>query len=494
MTKKDAIQKLLTVAKNEIGYLEKKSNSTLNDKTANAGNNNYTKYAADHAKFGTYHASKQGLPWCEQFVDWCFIKAFGFDNGMKMTYQTKSGYGAGCTESFNYYKANKATFSKPEIGDQIYFGESGKMTHTGIVADVDKEYVYTIEGNTSSGTNTVVANGGGVWQKKYSLNNKKIGGYGRPNWSAIMDNQTVYGFSTWKGGRIYTISLSEIERMEHITNPSGNGEYTTNMAKQAVWKGRTPTFLMNAELFNMKTYTPASGVKDNGVEALKGWQYGIGTNDYKTPLWQYGQSVTAKEFVGGYPALISNGQKLDYPQPVGVDGKRTRMAYGFNDKSFFIIYTTQKVSLDELTDKFLSLGAKNAINVDGGGSVSIVAPKHSYAQSRKIRGWWAIWLKETEENASSENVVHVPTKTKTANEATIQKDNSAKNGVKLITTASSLNLRNKNGGIITTLPKGSVCLWYGYFTTNMPNFSGEFYYVSVGGKEGFVSVKYVQKV
>ena len=42
-----AIDKLIQTADNEVGYLEKSSNSQLDDKTANAGMNNYTKYWRD---------------------------------------------------------------------------------------------------------------------------------------------------------------------------------------------------------------------------------------------------------------------------------------------------------------------------------------------------------------------------------------------------------------------------------------------------------------
>ena len=42
----------------------------------------------------------------------------------------------------------------------------------------------TIEGNTSSGSE-VIANGGAVCQKEYSLNNSRIDGYGRPDWSLV---------------------------------------------------------------------------------------------------------------------------------------------------------------------------------------------------------------------------------------------------------------------------------------------------------------------
>ena len=51
-----AIDKLIQTADNEVGYLEKSSNSQLDDKTANAGMNNYTKYWRD-IKNNTYKSS-----------------------------------------------------------------------------------------------------------------------------------------------------------------------------------------------------------------------------------------------------------------------------------------------------------------------------------------------------------------------------------------------------------------------------------------------------
>ena len=44
MSEKD---KVIDVALNEIGYIEKASNSNLDSKTANQGSGNYTKYARD---------------------------------------------------------------------------------------------------------------------------------------------------------------------------------------------------------------------------------------------------------------------------------------------------------------------------------------------------------------------------------------------------------------------------------------------------------------
>lgn len=60
-----AIDKVIQVAEAEIGYIEKASNANLDDKLANAGNNNFTKYARDLDNLGNFfNGSKNGYPWC----------------------------------------------------------------------------------------------------------------------------------------------------------------------------------------------------------------------------------------------------------------------------------------------------------------------------------------------------------------------------------------------------------------------------------------------
>lgn len=186
------VAKLLQIATNELGYLEKKTNAELYDKKANAGNNNWTKYASELDSFGCYDGKKNGYPWCDVFVDWCFMKAFGEQFMHAMLYQPHGGYGASTTNSAKYFKAFNQLFQKPQAGDQIFFTNDGGKTcfHTGIVASVGTEYVYTIEGNTSD-SSEVVPNGGAVCAKKYKLTDKKIYGYGRPNWKLVESNESV---------------------------------------------------------------------------------------------------------------------------------------------------------------------------------------------------------------------------------------------------------------------------------------------------------------
>lgn len=176
---KNSVKRVLDLARSQIGYLEKATNKNLDDFTANAGHANYTKYARDlDAIPGFYNGKKQGVAWCDMFVDWLFVQVFGAETAKKLLCQPNNSYGAGCGMSAEYYIAKGQFHTKnPQPGDQIFFGKS----HTGIVEKVDSTYVYTIEGNTSSAAG-VVDNGGQVRDKKYVLGSSSIRGYGRPNW------------------------------------------------------------------------------------------------------------------------------------------------------------------------------------------------------------------------------------------------------------------------------------------------------------------------
>ena len=181
------IKKLIDIACNEVGYLEKSSNSQLDSKTANAGSGNYTKYNRDMMKYnaGIY---VNGYAWCDTFVDWCFMQAFGSEKAKEML----GGWSAYTPTSAGYYK-NRGLWHKtnPQPGDQIFFTDSsGGICHTGIVIAVDSSYVYTVEGNTSKASG-VIANGGGVAKKSYSLNYSRIAGYGRPQYPKEQKKEEV---------------------------------------------------------------------------------------------------------------------------------------------------------------------------------------------------------------------------------------------------------------------------------------------------------------
>lgn len=162
---------LLSVAIAEIGYIEHKSNSQLDNPTANTGSGNWTKYARDLHTAGYYNGNKNGFAWCNVFADWCFYTAAGNDKAEAQRISCQSGvYGAVCTYSARYYKQAGRWGTQPKVGAQIYFGTADSYSHTGIVESYDSEKVYTIEGNADNR----------VKRNSYKLSNAKIQGYGYP--------------------------------------------------------------------------------------------------------------------------------------------------------------------------------------------------------------------------------------------------------------------------------------------------------------------------
>ena len=215
-------QKVIDTALSQVSYLEKASNSQLDSTTSNAGRNNYTKYARDLDAISFYNGKKQGFAWCDVFVDWCFVKAYGKTEALALTYQptnAKNNCGAGCQYSYGYYKAKGQLHSKPKVGDQIFFGKPSKVTHTGLVYKVDQKRVYTVEGNTS-GASGVVPNGGGVCKKSYALTHSGICGYGRPAYG----KQTQTTYTVKKGDSLWRIAanlLGDGKRYKEIMQLNG---------------------------------------------------------------------------------------------------------------------------------------------------------------------------------------------------------------------------------------------------------------------------------
>lgn len=176
------IKKVLDIAQNEIGYLEKNSLCNLECKTCNAGSGNYTKYAKD------CFPELQGLSWCCMFIWWIFEKAFGKimarnligEKTAKCSIMKDRMVMDGCIE-----------IDKPEVGDIVFFNNGSGINHIGIVQSIGTNTFSTIEGNTSRGTDTVVSNGGGVFTRAYQYNNSRIDSFVRPNWSLMTNSVEI---------------------------------------------------------------------------------------------------------------------------------------------------------------------------------------------------------------------------------------------------------------------------------------------------------------
>ena len=207
--------KLLKVAALQVGYVEKRSNKSLDSKKANRGYNNYTKYNRDMRK--VRKAGSLSDYWCANFVSWCFYKAYGKEEGKKLMY----GYGNYVPYIYNHFKSHGRIAKRPKKGDVVFFRN---LSHIGIVYKVKGGYVYTYEGNTSSGAFN--ANGGAVCKKKYVIGSSWVYRYGRPKWTV-----PVSDYPTLKKGSkgAYVMKLKKIltklgyKGMNVKSNGFGNG-------------------------------------------------------------------------------------------------------------------------------------------------------------------------------------------------------------------------------------------------------------------------------
>ena len=178
MTKEQAINKVISIAENEVGYLEKASNNKLDSKTENAGSANYTKYWRD------IKPEYQGEPWCACFVTWCFVQAFGKEEAAQLLRHYPYVY---CPSMESMFILN----SNPKRSDIVIFKRKGTFVHTGIVTHVNGDYFETIEGNTSGG-NTIIANGGGVFKKSYYNSNLPGTKFVTVDWDMVSNDNADY--------------------------------------------------------------------------------------------------------------------------------------------------------------------------------------------------------------------------------------------------------------------------------------------------------------
>ena len=157
MPEQEAIKNLVGVAKSQLGYHE--------------GQNNYNKFA-DHPEIQRlYGYYPQNQPWCCTFVNWCFLMAFGYEQGSRLTY----GGTPSCNNSANLFKNAGAFTRTPEVGDQAFFYVNGGINHTGIVVAVSGNSFKTIEGNYSDKVSEVQHNAAA----------SDVAGFGHPNWKVV---------------------------------------------------------------------------------------------------------------------------------------------------------------------------------------------------------------------------------------------------------------------------------------------------------------------
>lgn len=181
----DNVTDVLAMAISQLGYQEGASDGSFAGTTG--GSNNFTEYNYNMGKIsGSYGGSSYA--WCASFISWCLLQggatAHNSQSHWCRSHTSDKNYiwrEVSCAQWFNQlerfgYGKKRGTYT-PESGDLIFFWNGSRISHIGIVLYCEGGTVYTIEGNTSSGSG-LDSNGGGVYFKNYSLTSTYIHGYG----------------------------------------------------------------------------------------------------------------------------------------------------------------------------------------------------------------------------------------------------------------------------------------------------------------------------
>ena len=323
---------IVAIALGEVGYKEKATNANLDSKTANAGSNDWTKYARDLNSVGYYNGNKNGYAWCDVFVDWCFYKAYGATEGQKLQCQT-GDLGAGCSYSMQYYKSQGRLDMSPKVGDQIFFRYSGSSgaDHTGIVVEVTSSQVVTVEGNS----------GNQVKKNTYAKGNGTICGYGHPKYTETATATTKPAAtpkkadSSIKEGSKVEIKASadkyyptsaaipkwvKTDYYHIVTQTASNGKPVVKGGKTCVLLGKKVSKSGGGEVEGINTWVAVDNLTVVGTKA-KTQVYRVHTVARGDTLWGISQKYLGSgeryteimKLNGLKSTLIVSGQKLNIP-------------------------------------------------------------------------------------------------------------------------------------------------------------------------------------
>lgn len=269
------INKILNIARAELGYKE--------------GSNNNTKYGADYGL--NYN------PWCQMFIWWIAQKAGIGEDIIPKT--------ASCPTAYRWFTSrNKeiVSHSQAQPGDIVFFQWNGSKNadHVGIVETVQNGIMTTIEGNKNDA----------VERRQVNVNNSCIFAICRPtyvitseeikpapeNKTEIAQNVTTYivqaGDTLSAIAQKYGTTYQELARINNIANPNLihvgqvikiNGSNTVQDVQSVCYKvsANSGLWLLNANGKKVKAYAKGTEVEYVGEGYTKyGYNYiKVKTND-----------------------------------------------------------------------------------------------------------------------------------------------------------------------------------------------------------------------
>lgn len=138
---------LVSLAKEQNGYIEKKSNDNLDEKLENVGNGNYTKYGRDITQAGLQ--GYNGSAWECSLQFWLDLKIFGKDKALELWNMIDKYVGYNVISTYEVFAKNHKVGNVPKLGALVVFNCAtiGRVINLYEVDDI--QYIEYLEGNIS---------------------------------------------------------------------------------------------------------------------------------------------------------------------------------------------------------------------------------------------------------------------------------------------------------------------------------------------------------
>ena len=294
-------QSMVQIAQSQLGVVEGPEGSN---------NGNIT----DYGKF----MGMDGQPWCASFVSWVMDKTFNGDKTARNK-ALRGSPSAAVSGLWDNFKRAGAMTNDPQPGDIVIFKNGS--SHTGLVETVNGKQISTLEGNTGS-SNKFNRNGGVVARHQWTLGDgssmdKKLTGFGRPDWSATIASGSglqLYNFtggkagtSSSKYGKHYLDSWDDEQRAINETINRNKAAASWEADNEAIRKMQNNNYA--------KANKSSSGTTNSGSSYSSGGTYNSNSGGYVAG----GIDTASLNSILEYLKTIADNSKYEAALPTIVD-------------------------------------------------------------------------------------------------------------------------------------------------------------------------------
>ena len=160
--------------------------------------------------------------------------------------------------------------------------------------------------------------------------------------------------------------------------------------------------LINGGLFDMTRFTPNCWLRADGRTLhMENWSdFGFGWDTDELVLNTSDNVRNYDNFISCV-CIVKDGKTVNLYNPPELGGRRGRSAIGVRADGSVIVFCTQDgtswaMTPDMLQAEMRSLGAVNALMLDGGGSSQCIFPNGSIPSQRIVHNYIAVWTQNTQ--------------------------------------------------------------------------------------------------